>query len=195
MKYIKTFENQKGRSFMDWLLQKYPVRNEWKNITEIICSHENLVNLDGIENLVNLKFLYCDNNQLTELNLENLDNLKVLDCCSNQLTELNIVNLVNLKLLDCSINLLTKLNIENLDNLKYLSCYHNRLTELKVENLVNLIELKCSHNQLTELNIENLNLKLLICSKNNLPYDNWFEYEKWFEQTYPEKIAAKRYNL
>ncbi len=133
MKYIKTFESQKGISFMDWLLQKYPDKNEWKNIIKINCSHENLVNLDGIENLVNLKYLYCPNNQLTELNIENLVNLVYLDCSYNQLTELNLENLINLKMLEC---------------------YDNKL-----------------------------------------PYDDLYEYEEWFEKTYPEKVAAKRYNL
>ena len=112
MKYIKTFENQKGRSFMDWLLKEYPNKNYWKHITVINCSGEYLVNLDGIDNLVNLKTLYCFSNQLTELNLDNLVNLE------------------------------------------YLNCYNNKL-----------------------------------------PYNNLDEYNEWFEKTYPEKIAAKRYNL
>ncbi len=154
MKYIKTFENQKGIPFMDWLLKNHPDKSKWKNITEINCSNQKLINLDGIENLVNLKGLYCVGNQLTELNLENLVNLTNLSCYNNRLTELNVEKLVNLK---------------------YLYCYSNKLTELNLENLINL--------------------KSLYCSNNKLPYNNLEEYNKWFEQTYPEKIAAKRYNL
>ena len=153
MKYIKTFESQKGKSFMDWLLKTYPDKNEWKYIREINCQYQNLINLDGIENLVNLKYLYCYNNQLTKLNLENLINLKVL------------------------------------------YCYNNQLTELNLDKLVNLEYLYCEYNLLTELNLDNLNLKHLNCSNNKLPYNNLYEYNKWFEKTYPEKVAAKRYNL
>ncbi len=112
MKYIKTFEKQKGQSFIDWLLKNYPDKNEWKNIDNIDCSYEGLTEFDGIENLINLYYLDCSGNKLTKLNLDNLDNLEILWCVNNQ-----------------------------------------------------------------------------------LPYQNLDEYKKWFEKTYPEKVAAKRYNL
>ncbi len=152
MKYIKTFENQKEQSFIDWLLRTHPIKSDWKKITYINCQFENLINLDGIENLVNLELLRCYNNQLTKLNLDNL-------------------------------------------NLKVLYCYNNQLTELNLDKLVNLEYLYCEYNLLTELNLDNLNLKHLNCSNNKLPYNNLYEYNKWFEKTYPEKVAAKRYNL
>src|SRR5574343_701975 len=58
-------------------------------ITSLDCSNMSLENLDGIEQLVNLKELDCYDNQLTSLRgIENLINLEILDCSNNQLTSL-----------------------------------------------------------------------------------------------------------
>ena len=75
----------------------------YNQITYLNCSHQNLTNLDGIENLINLKELNCSNNQLTNLDgIENLINLKILYCSFNQLINLNgKENLINLTRLYC----------------------------------------------------------------------------------------------
>ena len=101
-------------------------------ITRLDCSNMSLENLDGIEQLVNLKILYCQFNQLTSLEgIENLNNLKILSCHNNQLTSLR--------------------EIENLRNLEELWCYNNQLTSLRgIENLRNLKTLWCQNNQFTK---------------------------------------------
>jgi hypothetical protein len=123
-------------------------------ITILNCSHMNLKNLDGIEQLVNLEILDCSNNQLTSLReIENLRNLERLDCSNNQLTSLRgIENLRNLEILWCSNNQLTSLEgIENLRNLEILWCSNNQLTSLReIENLRNLKVLWCYYNQFTK---------------------------------------------
>ena len=88
-------------------------------ITILNCSHMNLKNLDGIDQLVNLEILYCTYNQLTSLRgIENLRNLKVLVCYYNQLTCLDgIENLRNLEMLRCHNNQFTK------EYIKYLRDY------------------------------------------------------------------------
>jgi hypothetical protein len=109
-------------------------------ITILDCSHMNLENLDGIEQLVNLEILYCNHNQLTSLReIENLRNLEILWCHDNQLTSLRgIENLNNLEKLDCSYNQLTSLEgIENLNNLRLLYCSHNQFTKEYEEYLRN----------------------------------------------------------
>jgi len=90
-------------TFLSWLKNKYPDENTWDKITEIDCYNKQLTSLEGIENLVNLKVLYCDGSQLTDLKgMEKLTNLKRLFCYNNQLTSLEgIENMVNLKLLYC----------------------------------------------------------------------------------------------
>ena len=101
----------------DWEIDELPpvlqkAREQGKPFDQMIilnCFHMNLENLDGIEQLVNLKELHCSFNQLTSLRgIENLRNLKVLYCYNNQLTSLEgIENLTNLKELWCRNNQLS----------------------------------------------------------------------------------------
>lgn len=103
----------------------------YDQITEFSCSIKQLTNLEGIEKLINLKYLYCSTNQLTNLKeIENLVNLEDIWCFHNQLTSLEgIENLVNLKRLVCSFNLLTNLDeIENLVNLERIDCNANQFS-------------------------------------------------------------------
>jgi Leucine-rich repeat (LRR) protein len=58
---------------------------EWRpideNIIELNISHLYFESLGNLDNLVNLKILFCQNNQLTSLEgIENLVNLKILFC-------------------------------------------------------------------------------------------------------------------
>jgi Leucine-rich repeat (LRR) protein len=146
MKYIKLYENFKDidlfdeedwdetendSSFLWWLNKNYSNENIWKNITEINCSYNDLENLNGIENCINLKYLNCSHNNLTSLKgIENLVNLRILCCNNNKLENLNeIENLTKLKLLNYFHNNLTNLNgIENLTNLKILNCKNNKFS-------------------------------------------------------------------
>jgi len=104
----------------------------YDKIIELRCDYSQLTNLNGIENLTNLKILTCSNNQLKSLEgIENLTNLTNLHISSNQLTNLE--------------------GIEKLTNLKFLFCCYNQLTNLKcIENLNSLKQLHCSNNEFSE---------------------------------------------
>ena len=52
-------------TFLSWLKKKCPDDNKWNKIIEVSCSNNQLTSLEGIENLVNLEILNCDNNQFT----------------------------------------------------------------------------------------------------------------------------------
>jgi internalin A len=103
----------------------------YDQIKHLNCSYKNLDNLEGIENLINLKTLVCYSNKLTNLNdIENLIHIEELDCSHNNLINLNgMKNLIKIKYLDCSYNNLTDLSeIENLINLKDLWCDNNNFS-------------------------------------------------------------------
>ena len=127
MKHIKTYEQNIGITFQEWLSSK----NESPiNTTVINCGISNLIDLNGIEKFKNLKELYCRNNKLTSLpDLNQLKNLKFLYCENNKLTSLPDLNqLKNLKELYCYDNKLTSLpDLSQLKNLKYLYCQNNKL--------------------------------------------------------------------
>jgi len=103
-----------------------------EDVTGFFCGHNKITALKGLDKLLNLEYLSCSNNKLTELDVSNLVNLAWLYCGNNKLTELDVSKLVNLKWLDCYNNQLTELDVSKLVNLKELYCYNNKLTELDV---------------------------------------------------------------
>ncbi len=110
----------------------------YSQITELNCSEKDLMNLDGIENLINLQTLDCDNNNLISLKgIENIVNLEILICRGNNLTSLEgLENLINIKYLDITRNNLTSLKgIENLINLEYLICRNNNFSNEYIKNI------------------------------------------------------------
>ena len=70
MRYLKIFEEfniddpfgeeveYKEPTFLNWLKEKYPDETTWDKIKNINCHHNYFSSLEGIENLVNLKYLY-----------------------------------------------------------------------------------------------------------------------------------------
>ena len=89
----------------------------------LYCSSKNLKKIVIFKNK-NIKYLYCENNQLTELP-ELPDSLETLSCKNNQLTQLPELP-DSLEILYCSYNQLTELP-ELPDSLKYLYCENNKL--------------------------------------------------------------------
>lgn len=136
------------------------------NITELFCQDNQLTSLN-VQGLNNLKSLDCSINQLTALDVHGLTALRVLDCGRNQLTELNVQGLTALGALTCGFNKLTELNLQGLTALRYLGCAYNQLTELNVQRCTSLNRLGAGVNRLTELNMQGLTaLEVLVCRDN-----------------------------
>ena len=109
------------------------------NNNNLIQDNNNNLKLDNNNNLIqdnnNLKYLYCYENNLKELNLNNNINLKKLNCSNNQLQKLNLNNNINLKLNNNN-NLIQ-------DNNKYDITYENLLKKYqKIKEQKNHINLK-----------------------------------------------------
>ena len=98
------------------------------------CFNLGIADLTGIAAFTALTHLYCERNQLTNLDVSANTALVGLSCYDNQLTSL-----------DVSAN----------TALAGLSCYNNQLTSLNVSANTALILLYCDNNQLTSLNIQN----------------------------------------
>ena len=98
-----------------------------KGNVEIISIINNLILLPNLDEFINLKILYCYDNQLTQLP-ELTNNIVALYCNNNQLTQLTkLPNKLNE--LYCQNNQLTKLPLLP-DNLKKIFCNNNLLTQL-----------------------------------------------------------------
>lgn len=91
-------------------------------VTKLDVFDNGLTSLPGIEYFTGLTDLYCDSNQLTELDLTGLTSLKTLNCRNNDLTELDVNGLTNLMTLRCYENQLAELDVTTLSNLNKLHC-------------------------------------------------------------------------
>jgi len=131
----------------------------------------NISDLTGIEAFINIVGLYCQDNQLTSLNITNNIFLSQLRCENNQLTTLDLTNNVLLTFLTCNNNQLTSLDISNNLDLSSLDCSSNLFSTFDASNNVNLYSLNCqSMPQLTFLDIKNgNNTNFIWMNTNNSP--------------------------
>ncbi|WOO86813.1 leucine-rich repeat domain-containing protein [Mollicutes bacterium LVI A0039] len=160
------------------------------------CSSKNISSLEGIDQLVNLEYLYLNNNSISDIDqLEYLENLKYLQLYSNDidsvealssLTDLrqlliddnNITDisglgsLEKLMILSANDNNITSIDaLDNLTSLRELNLVNNKIKNLSgLENLTSLQKLRLENNQIT--NIDALadldNLQVVYLSNNQI---------------------------
>ena len=137
-------------------------------LKRLYCDENQLTSLDVSQNTA-LERLYCDENQLTSLDVSQNTALEWLHCCSNQLTALDVSENAALTILYCEDNQLTTLDVSQNTALEWLNCCSNHLTALDVSENAVLVELFCNNNQLETLNVSyNTALENLICDNNQL---------------------------
>jgi hypothetical protein len=148
---------------------RYISYGEAEAVTRLDVYDRSIYDMTGIEAFVNLEYLECGINQLTNLDVTKNTALISLYCHSNQLTSLNLLNNTALKGLTCSENQLTNLDVSSNTELRWLYCQSNQLANLDVSNCTALFEIWCQSNQLASLDITtNGGLRTLICTKNQL---------------------------
>ena len=116
-------------------------------------SNKNISNLSGIEYFDNLKWLYCNNNQLTTLDLSNQTALQLLYCDNNQITSLDITNNSSLLYLDASQNLISEIDLTNNTLLTTLRVNNNQLSTLDIVNNTGLKTLNFANNAIISLDV------------------------------------------
>ena len=137
--------------------------------TKLDVSEKSIADLTGIEHFTALKELYCNDNQLTSLDVPKNTALTRLLCSSNRLTSLDVSKNTKLTDLSCDYNQLTSLDVSKNTALTSLYCGGNQLTSLDVSKNTALEYLSCSNNQLTSLDVsQNTALKTLYCNYNQL---------------------------
>ena len=141
-----------------------------------------LTSLKGIEFFPNLRYLYCDENNLTSLNVSKNKKLEELYCDENNLNSLDVSQNTALLDLICSQNNLTSLDVGNNAALINLVCWKNQLTSLDVSNNPELKFLNCEQNQLTSLNVEKTSIYL------SNPYSGFHAKNN----TYPITVGSDR---
>ena len=129
----------------------------------------NIADITGLQYFSGLEYFYCDDNELTELDVSHMAELISFSCSYNMLTELDVSNSEGLIYLFCNDNQLTELNVSNCSSLVYLICHYNQLTKLDLSDNIALEGLSCQFNKLTTLNVSsNADLRELFCNDNQL---------------------------
>ena len=113
-----------------------------------------LTNLNLTEFKDRLEWLFCSENELTNLQIAGFGKLTHLNCCRNQLQALDLTGCPEITWLDCDGNQLTNIDVSLLTKLEHLNCNDNGLTSLYVPNFENLYLLWCHNNPLTSLTID-----------------------------------------
>lgn len=115
------------------------------NIMSLHLDGKQISNLSGINNIVSLDYLSCNNLHLTSLDVSRLRHLKVLKCSYNEINSLKTDECKDLYLLLCDNNKLTTLDIKNHVNLRNLHCNSNRLKTLEAQYCINLESFVCGN--------------------------------------------------
>ena len=129
---------------------------------------QKITNLKGIEFFPNLEELYCDNNQLTSLDVSQNKALKYLNCSENQLTSLDVSENIALQKLSCYRNQLTSLDVSKNPALVWLSCTRNQLTSLDLSQNHALENLQVMENCLTSLDLSPTVVSTLYAAGNQI---------------------------
>lgn len=110
--------------------------NGLSNLEIIVLSFNNIsvLNLTGLSS--KLKYLDCDGNQLSNLDLSGFNNLLGLNISYNNISNIDVSQLTKLEQLYCASNQLTSLNVSGLTALSYLICdYNPSLSCIQVDNI------------------------------------------------------------
>lgn len=141
---------------------------EFINITELYCENNQMTGLNISANTA-LTGLHCENNQISSLNLSNNTSLEKLNFRYNNIGTINLTNNVALLSIICTNNTLTSLNLANQSNLTSIDCSNNSISTISFNNTTNLLDLICSNNNINTLSVSNFtNLYYLNCNDNNI---------------------------
>ena len=122
--------------------------SNFPNIFYLHCTYNSLTNLALSSNNTSLKYIYCQGNQLTSLDLSNITSLYTLNCQDNQLTSLDLSNNISLENLYCSSNQLTSLDITK--NTSLTNFYCGNQTDYDGNDQTLTLTLDASQNELWE---------------------------------------------
>ncbi|TWI01158.1 putative secreted protein (Por secretion system target) [Flavobacterium tiangeerense] len=149
------------------------------SLTSLNIANSNITDLTGIQDFAELQFLYCERNQIANINVSNNLKLIYLHCFSNKLTSLDVTRNILLENLDCSANLMSSLDVTKNTALRFLAIskfsINSRETgegnfeSIDVSKNLLLQKLYCQQNKIQTLDLsKNTKLEYLECSENSL---------------------------
>ena len=144
-------------------------KEEAKAVVDLDCNDLGIRSMQGIAFMPNLEYIYCRNNDLTEIDLQNNLHLSILACDNNRLETCLLPNPSVLEYIWCSSNQLTALDLKGMTSLSILHCNNNRLTALDLGECPKLRTLNASNNALRTLDLRPAPyLEQVDCSNNGM---------------------------
>ncbi|MDN3664307.1 T9SS type A sorting domain-containing protein [Algibacter miyuki] len=139
-------------------LDDYVPTDNINTVTTLDVSNKNIADLTGIEDFIILEELYCNNNQITSINIENNSALTILNINFNLISSLDVSNNLSLTSLLFTYNEVSNINLSNNELLTDLYCSGNNLTSLDVSNNLALKKLSCPVNEISDLDVSKNNV-------------------------------------
>ncbi len=135
----------------------------------INCQIQNIGNVTGIEEFINITGLNILVNQVDSIDLSNNVHLTFLECSGNFLTTLDLSANMALTELGCEANQLTDLNLSQNTQLTHVNCAYNQLSLLDISLNSQLEYINCSNTEINVLDLSNkTSLKTVLCVSNEL---------------------------
>jgi hypothetical protein len=147
-------------------IQQLDVRHNTA-LVELSLLFNDLTEITGINEAINLKSLNLSWNYLTNLSINN-SSLEGLNVENNFLRTMNLTGCSSLIGFIAKQNELVTLDLTTNVALKYLTISTNRLIELNLENNQNIERLLLSENELSSLDVTNLELLNLLDIRKNM---------------------------
>jgi len=154
------------------------------SLTHLHLNHCGLVAVEGLQNLLHLKFIDLSYNNIKHVSCDQMMSLISFNLSHNQLTCLyGVEDCTSLTYLDVSYNDITAIKgIESLENLLHLKINNNQIINLPSTHIsTSIISLDLSSNNIQSLKSLNLifpNLSRLNASNNNLTTIDWDHFSQ-----------------
>jgi Leucine-rich repeat (LRR) protein len=157
-------------SMGDGVLNNFTLKGKVDTVTSLNVNDSNIASLQGIEAFTSLEILFCQRNQLAELNVSQNTALTNLECESNQFTTLDVSNNTALKVLGCAFNNLSSLDVSNNLLLEAIWFTDNNIQSLNLDVNTALKTYGLSNNPLVYMSIKNgNNANIIYIEALNLP--------------------------
>ncbi len=104
------------------------------HVSDLSLGDQEISDLTGIQDFLNLEHLYCATNNLTSIDLSQNTALDYLNLNSNTFTSIDLSQNTALTYLNLDYNLLTSINVSQNPALTYFSCNSNALTVADIRN-------------------------------------------------------------
>lgn len=106
-----------------------------------------------ITRLKRLRFLHCQSNELSQLDLSSGFMLEELHLANNHLKSLEVKHSPRLDMLICYGNEIGSLDLSELNRLIALRCENNKISSLQIDHLGELTVLRCGGNPIEQLDV------------------------------------------